>query len=61
MKSLETLNLEKNHLIEIPLELSKSTTLTELFVSDNQHLTEIPTKIMAMQSIRVLEAERNSL
>ncbi|XP_031636758.1 leucine-rich repeat and death domain-containing protein 1 [Contarinia nasturtii] len=58
MKSLETLNLEKNHLTEIPLEISRSTTLNELFLSDNNNLTEIPTKIMAMQSLRVMEAER---
>lgn len=59
MKSLETLNLCKNHLTRLPLELAKSTSLAELLLNDND-LIEIPTKIMSMQTLRVLEAERKS-
>lgn len=57
MKSLETLNVCKNRIREIPLELALSTSLTELFLNDN-HLIEIPTKIMSMQGLKVFEAER---
>lgn len=57
MKSLETLNLCKNRLTKIPLELAASTSITELLLNDND-LIEVPTKIMAMQSLRVFEAER---
>lgn len=57
MKSLETLNLCKNRLTEIPLELAAATSLAELLLNDND-LIEIPTKIMAMPSLKVLEADR---
>lgn len=57
MKSLETLNMCKNRLTEIPLELATSTSLAELFLNDND-LIEIPTKVMSMNSLKVLEAER---
>lgn len=57
MKSLGTLNACKNRLTEIPLELAASTSIMELFLSDN-YLIEIPTKIMGMQSLKVFEAER---
>lgn len=57
MKSLETLNLCKNRLTNLPLELEKSTSLAKLLLNDND-LNEIPTKIMSMQSLRILEAER---
>lgn len=56
MKSLETLNFCKNRLREIPLELAKSTSITELFFNDN-YLVEIPTKIMSMKNLKVFEAE----
>lgn len=57
MKSLETLNMCKNRVTEIPLELAASTSITELFLNDN-NLIEVPTQIMAMQSLKVFEAER---
>lgn len=57
MKSLGTLNACKNRLTKIPLELAASTSITELFLSDN-YLLEIPAKIMGMQSLKVFEAER---
>lgn len=57
MKSLETLNLCKNRLTKLPLDLAKSASLVELFVNDND-LIEIPTKILSIQSLRILEAER---
>lgn len=60
MKSLKTLNIEKNRLTEIPLELATSDSLTELFLNDND-LVEIPTKIMSMKSLKVLEAESEFL
>lgn len=58
MKSLSTLNASKNRLTEIPLELAASTTVMEILLNDNCTLVEIPTKIMAMQSLKLLEAER---
>lgn len=57
MQSLETLNLSKNQLTKIPLELADSTSITELFFNDN-NLIEVPTKIMAMQNLKIIEAER---
>lgn len=57
MTSLETLKMCKNRLTEIPLELAASTSITELFLNDN-NLIEVPTQIMAMQSLKVFEAER---
>lgn len=60
MKSLETLNISKNRLREIPLELARSTSIVELFLNDND-IIEIPNKVMSMQSLKVLEAERKSL
>lgn len=57
MKSLETLNLSKNQLREIPLEVAASTSITELFFNDNC-LSEVPTKIMTMQNLKIFEAER---
>lgn len=56
MKMLTTLNFSKNCLAEIPLELSESKTLAELYLNDNL-LCEIPAKIVSMPSLRVLEAE----
>lgn len=56
MKMLTTLNFSKNHLAELPLELAESKTLAELYLNDNL-LREIPTKIVSMPSLRVLEAE----
>lgn len=57
MKSLESLLLSKNRLCNIPIELSECATITELVLSDN-NFTEIPTKIMMMPNLKVLEAER---
>lgn len=57
MKSLETLILSKNQFARIPVELSNCATITELFLSDN-NIIEIPTKIMSMPNIKVIEAER---
>lgn len=57
MKSLGTLNVSKNRLTQIPLALAASTSLTELFLNDN-HLVEIPAKIMAMENLKVFEADR---
>lgn len=57
MKSLETLNVCKNRLTQIPIELAASTSIMELFFNDND-LLEIPTKVMAMENLRILEAER---
>lgn len=56
MKSLETLNFCKNKLTELPIELARCTSLSELLVNDNE-IVEIPTKIMSMSSLKVLEAE----
>lgn len=60
MKSLETLNVCKNRLTELPLGLAKSTSIVELFLNDN-NLIEIPTKIMSMQNLKVFEAERKQI
>lgn len=57
MKSLETLNVCKNRLTQIPIELAASTSIMELLFNDND-LHEIPTKVMAMENLRILEAER---
>lgn len=38
------------------MELSRCATMTELVLSDN-NVKEIPTKIMLMANLRVLEAE----
>lgn len=57
MKSLESLNYCKNRIKEIPLELARSTSISELFFNDN-FLVEIPTKIMSMQNLKLFEAER---
>lgn len=56
MVSLETLDASRNQLTEIPVQLSKSRTLSELFFNDN-YLTEIPPRIMSMPSLKILEAE----
>lgn len=57
MKSLETLNLSKNRISELPADLAKCTSLAELFLNDND-LIEVPTKISSMDSLKILEAER---
>lgn len=59
MKSLVTLNVSKNRLTQVPLALAASTSLTELFLNDN-YLVEIPAKIMAMENLKVFEADRKS-
>lgn len=60
MKSLVTLNVSKNRLTQIPLALAASTSIMELFLNDN-YLVEIPAKIMAMENLKVFEADRCSL
>lgn len=60
MKSLETLILSKNQIAHIPVELSNCTTMTEILLSDN-NIIEIPTKIMSMPNLKVMEAESKCL
>lgn len=57
MKSLQTVVLNKNRITHVPVELSRIETIREILLSDN-NIIEIPTKIMSMSNLRVLEAER---
>lgn len=56
MKSLESIHLARNRLTEIPATLAKSTTICELFLSDNL-ISEIPMEILSMPNLTKLDVD----
>lgn len=58
MKNLESLNVSKNHLKRLPLQLCECNRLNELNISDNIDIWHIPERISYMQSLQMLSADR---
>lgn len=58
MKNLESLNVSKNRLKRLPLQLCECSRLNELNISDNIDIWHIPERISYMQSLQMLSADR---
>lgn len=58
LKHLEKLNLSKNHIARLPIQLCECIHLSTLDVSENLELWHIPERISFMPSLQMLSADR---
>lgn len=58
LKQLEELNISKNHLQRLPIQLSECQRLNVLNLSDNVNIWHIPERICNLPSLQSLSADR---